>query len=104
MPTLVLCALSGLVALLTVLLLSLFGRQGGWQLPCGAAAVAALAFGLGGLAHQRLRDEQAQPSLDRSRLAALRVLQVGAVLVGATAAVVLVGRGLAALFGSSFWN
>jgi hypothetical protein len=104
MPTLVLCALSGLVTLLVVLLLGLFGRPAGWQLPCGAAAVAALAFGLGGLAHQRLHDEQAQPLLDQPRLTALRVLQAASVLVGAAAAVVLVGRVLATLFGSSFWN
>jgi cytochrome c-type biogenesis protein CcmH/NrfG len=103
-PTLVLCAVSGLVALLAVLLLGLLGRQGAWQLPGGAAAVAALAFGLGGLAHQRLRDEQAQPVLDRPRLTALRVLQAGSVLAGAAGAIVLVGRVLAAFYGSSFWN
>jgi hypothetical protein len=103
-PTLVVCTLCGLAALLAVLLFGLFGGHGAWLLPFGAAAVTSLAFGLGGLAHQQLHDEQAAPVPDRPRLTALRALQVVSVVAGATGAVVLVGRVLMALYGKSNWH
>jgi hypothetical protein len=102
--TLVTCALAGLVALVSVLFLALFGRGGQWLLPVAATSVAAVAFGLGGLAHQALRDERTQPLPDHARLSALRLVERAAILCGAAGAVVGAGRVLMGLYGSSFWN
>jgi hypothetical protein len=102
--TLVICALAGLVALLVVVLWVLVGRRGQWQLPLGAGALAGLAFGLGGLAHQGVAHEQSRPTPDRRHLTALRVVERACILSGAAGAIVVAGRALMALYGSSFWN
>jgi hypothetical protein len=101
---LVTCALAGLLVLMAVLVWALFGRRGQWQLPLAATAVAGLSFGLGGLAHQRLRDEQTQPLPDRARVTTLRLVQRACILSGAAGAIVGAGRVLMGLYGSSFWN
>jgi hypothetical protein len=102
--TLVICTLVGLVALVATVLWLLFGGHGQWQLPFAAGAVSSVAFGIGGLAHQRLQEEQAVPESDPSHLATLRVVQGGSIIAGAAGAIVLAGRVLMALYGSSFWN
>jgi hypothetical protein len=102
--TLVLCTLSGLLALMLVFLWALFGHRDRWVLPFAAGALSALAFGLGGLAHQRLLDEEHRGAPDFSRLTTLRLVQRASVVIGAAGAVIFVGRILMGLYGSNFWN
>ena len=101
---LVTCTLAGLLVLLVVTVWMLFGHRGQWQLPLAATAVAGLSFGLGGLAHQLLRDEQAQPLPDPARLTTLRLVQRACVLSGAAGAIVGAGRVLMGLYGRSNWH
>jgi hypothetical protein len=102
--TLVLSALSGLLALILVFLWALIGHRERWVLPFAAGALSAVAFGLGGLAHQRLLDEEHRGAPDFSRLTTLRLVQRASVLIGAAGAVIFVGRILMELYGSNFWN
>src|SRR5580698_1626103 len=102
--TLVTCALVGLTVLLAAALWTLFGRPGQWPLPLGACAVVGLAFGVGGLAHQSLRDELTQPLPDHRRVAALRLVQRVCVLCAAAGAIVGAGRLVLGLDGHSSWH
>src|ERR1700722_245175 len=102
--TLVMSALVGLTILLTAALWTLFGRGGQWPLPLAAGAVVGLAFGIGGLAHQSLRDELSHPSPDHGRVASLRLVQRACALSAATGAIVGAGRVMMGFYGSSFWN
>ena|ERR1700722_7875401 len=102
--TLVMCSLVGLTILLAAALWTLFGRPGQWPLPLAACAVVGLAFGIGGLAHQSLRDEMSRPAPVHRRVATLRLVQRACVLCGAAGAIVGAGRVLMGFYGSSFWN
>lgn len=102
--TLVLSTLSGLLVLILVFLWALFGHRDQWVLPFAAGALSALAFGLGGLAHQRLVDEEHRGAPDFSRLTTLRLVQRASVLIGAVGVIILVGRLFIAVSGKYAWH